>query len=60
MQDFRKLSVWSKSHQLVLLIYAATGNVSEKKYPGPHVADSARRRVDPREYRRGLRPHRFS
>jgi len=34
MQDFRKLSVWSKSHQLVLLIYAATGNVSEKSYPG--------------------------
>jgi four helix bundle protein len=34
MQDFRKLSVWNKSHQLVLLIYAATGNVSEKKYPG--------------------------
>ena len=34
MQDFRKLSVWSKSHELVLLIYAATGNVSEKKFPG--------------------------
>jgi four helix bundle protein len=34
MQDFRKLSVWNKSHQLVLLTYAATGNVAEKKYPG--------------------------
>ena len=34
MQDFRKLSVWNKSHQLVLLIYAATGNVAEKRYPG--------------------------
>jgi four helix bundle protein len=34
MQDFRKLSVWNKSHQLVLLIYAATGNVPERKYPG--------------------------
>ena len=34
MQDFRKLSVWSKSHQLVLLVYAATGNVPEKKFPG--------------------------
>jgi four helix bundle protein len=34
MQDFRKLSVWSKSHQLVLMIYAATGNVPERKFPG--------------------------
>jgi four helix bundle protein len=34
MQDFRKLTVWSKAHQLVLLVYAATGNVSDKKYPG--------------------------
>jgi four helix bundle protein len=34
MQDFRKLSVWSKSHQLVLLVYEATGNVPEKKFPG--------------------------
>ena len=34
MQDFRKLSVWTKSHQLVLLIYTATGNVSERTYPG--------------------------
>ena len=34
MQDFRKLSVWSKSHQLVLLVYEATGSVSERKFPG--------------------------
>ena len=34
MQDFRKLSVWSKSHQLVLLIYSATANAPEKKFPG--------------------------
>ncbi len=34
MQDFRKLSVWSKSHQLVLLIYDATAGVSDRKYPG--------------------------
>lgn len=34
MQDYRKLSVWSKSHQLVLLIYGVTGNVSERKFPG--------------------------
>ena len=34
MQDFRKLSVWAKSHQLVLLIYAATANAQERKFPG--------------------------
>lgn len=34
MQDYRKLSVWAKSHQLVLLIYEATGSVSERKFPG--------------------------
>ncbi len=34
MQDFRKLSVWSKSHQLVLLVYSATANAPEKKFPG--------------------------
>src|SRR5208282_1808835 len=34
MQDFRKLSVWGKSHQLVLLVYEATGSVSERKFPG--------------------------
>lgn len=34
MQDFRALTVWTKSHQLVLLLYQATGNVPDKKYPG--------------------------
>jgi four helix bundle protein len=34
MQDYRKLSVWGKSHQLVLMIYRVTGNAPEKKYPG--------------------------
>jgi four helix bundle protein len=34
MQDYKKLSVWAKSHQLVLLIYSATGSVSERKFPG--------------------------
>ena len=34
MQDFRKLSVWAKSHQLVLLIYEATAKVPDKKFPG--------------------------
>jgi four helix bundle protein len=34
MQDFRKLAVWNKSHQLVLLTYEATANVAERKYPG--------------------------
>jgi four helix bundle protein len=34
MQDFRKLSVWTKSHQLVLLIYEATATVPDRKFPG--------------------------
>jgi four helix bundle protein len=34
MQDYKKLSVWEKSHQLVLLIYNATSSVSERKFPG--------------------------
>ena len=34
MQDFRKLSVWTKSHQLVLLIYSATASAPEKRFPG--------------------------
>jgi four helix bundle protein len=34
MQDYKKLSVWTKSHQLVLLVYEATGSVSERKFPG--------------------------
>ena len=34
MQDFRELSVWDKSHQLVLMLYSATANAPERKYPG--------------------------
>jgi four helix bundle protein len=34
MQDYKKLSVWAKSHQLVLLVYQATGSVPERKFPG--------------------------
>jgi four helix bundle protein len=34
MQDFRRLSVWAKSHQLVLLIYSATASTPERKFPG--------------------------
>jgi four helix bundle protein len=34
MQDYKKLSVWAKSHQLVLLVYEATGSVQERKFPG--------------------------
>lgn len=34
MQNFRELSVWEKSHQLVLLVYQATSESSERKYPG--------------------------
>jgi four helix bundle protein len=34
MQDFRKLTVWNKSHQLVLLIYEVTANVPDRKFPG--------------------------
>jgi four helix bundle protein len=34
MQDYRELSVWDKSHQLVLLTYRATTDAPERKYPG--------------------------
>jgi four helix bundle protein len=34
MQDYRKLSVWVKSHRLVLMLYEVTGNSPERKYPG--------------------------
>jgi four helix bundle protein len=34
MQDFRALSVWSKAHQLVLLLYEATSKPPDRKYPG--------------------------
>ena len=34
MQDYKKLTVWTKSHQLVLLVYEATRSVPERKFPG--------------------------
>ena len=34
MQDFRELSVWNKSHQLVLLLYQLTSDVPDRKFPG--------------------------
>ena len=34
MQDFRELSVWEKSHKLVLLVYDATATASERRFPG--------------------------
>jgi four helix bundle protein len=34
MQDYRKLTVWTKAHQLVLLVYEATRSVPERKFPG--------------------------
>ncbi len=34
MQDYKKLTVWAKSHQLVLLVYEATSAVPERKFPG--------------------------
>jgi four helix bundle protein len=34
MQDFRKLSVWEKAHQLVLLIYQATNDAAERRHAG--------------------------
>jgi four helix bundle protein len=34
MQDYRKLTVWGKSHQLVLMLYQLTGTSPERKYPG--------------------------
>jgi four helix bundle protein len=33
-QDYRKLSVWGKSHRLVLMVYEVTGSAPERKYPG--------------------------
>jgi len=34
MQDFQKLAVWTKSHELVLEVYRVTARVSERSYPG--------------------------
>ena len=34
MQDFKKLGVWSKSHELVLEVYRVTARLPERSYPG--------------------------
>ena len=34
MQDFKKLAVWAKAHELVLEVYRETARVSERSYPG--------------------------
>lgn len=34
MQDFRKLDVWRKAHELVLQTYQATNRASERRFPG--------------------------
>jgi four helix bundle protein len=34
MQDFRKLDVWKKSHDLVLMVYREIPGSSERRFPG--------------------------
>jgi four helix bundle protein len=34
MQDFKKLAVWEKSHNLVLETYRATARVPDRSFPG--------------------------
>ncbi len=34
MQDFTKLAVWQKAHELVLEVYRVTARVPERSYPG--------------------------
>jgi len=34
MQDFRKLVVWQRAHELVLEVYASTSLVQARKFPG--------------------------
>lgn len=34
MQDFRRLDVWVKAHDLVVILYGATTTASERRYPG--------------------------
>jgi four helix bundle protein len=34
MQDFKKLAVWEKSHELVLEVYRVTARLPERNYPG--------------------------
>ena len=34
MQDYRRLDVWAKAHELVLETYRATAKVPDRRYPG--------------------------
>ena len=34
MAPFRKLTVWKKAHELVLRVYEATADLSDRKHPG--------------------------
>ena len=34
MQDFRKLDVWRKSHEMVLEVYRTVPGASERRFPG--------------------------
>ena len=34
MQDFRRLTVWQRAHELVLMVYQATARVQERRFPG--------------------------
>lgn len=34
MQDFRRLDVWQKAHDLVVILYRSTSTASERRYPG--------------------------
>ena len=34
MQDFRRLLVWERAHELVLLVYSSTSRVPDRRYPG--------------------------
>lgn len=34
MQDFRRLDVWEKAHDLVVILYQSTTTASERRYPG--------------------------
>lgn len=33
-QDFRRLLVWERAHELVLLVYASTSRVPDRRFPG--------------------------
>lgn len=33
-QDFRRLAVWERGHELVLLVYRSTAKVPERRFPG--------------------------